>query len=88
MKLKKLIIPALMAMLIGISGVMLLNGLEVVTLQAEIAGIEGDIQSREAEILILAINNMMAYMADPHNNVLTYADVEIVNNWLHYRVIQ
>ncbi len=88
MKLKKLIIPALMAMLIGISGVMLLNGLEVITLQAEIAGIDGDIQSRDAEILILAIDNVMAYKADPCNNILTHKDVEIVNKWLRYGGIQ
>ena len=88
MKLKKLIVPVLMAMLIGIGGGMLLNGLEVVTLQAEIAGIDGDIQSRDAEILILAINNVMAYKADPCNNILTYTDVEIVNRWLHDGVIQ
>ena len=88
MKLKKLIVPVLMVMLIGIGGGMLLNGLEVVTLQAEIAGIDGDIQSRDAEILILAINNVMAYKTDPCNNILTYTDVEIVNRWLHDGVIQ
>lgn len=88
MKLKRLIVPALMAMLIGIAGGMLLNGLEVATLQAEIVAIDGDIQSRDAEILILAINNVMAYKADPCNNILTYTDVEIVNKWLHYGMIQ
>ena len=88
MKLKRLIVPALMAMLIGIGGGMLLGGLKVASLKAEIAGIDGDIQSRDAEILILAIDNVMAYKADPCNNILTHTDVEIVNKWLHYGVIQ
>ncbi len=88
MKLKRLIVPALMAMLIGIGGGMFLGGLEVATLEAEIACIEGDIQSRDAEILILAIDNVMSYKADPCNNILTYTDVEIVNRWLHNGIIQ
>ncbi len=82
MKLKKLIVTVVVSAIIGISGGVLLGEIEVADIRAQIRSAEADNLSYEAGELIDAIDNVLAYQADPDNHRLSWYDVEIINTWM------
>jgi 2-phospho-L-lactate guanylyltransferase (CobY/MobA/RfbA family) len=80
---------AVLGAVTGIIGGVVLGEIEVATIKAEIAAVQDGVNlSHKADLLIEAIDNVMAYKADPDNHILTYTDVEIVNDWLFYGNLQ
>ncbi len=86
MKLKKLIVTVVVSAMLGIGAGVLLGEIEIADIKAQIAAVEGEYLSYDAGELIDAIDNVLAYQADPSNHRLSWYDVSIVNAWMRHGI--
>lgn len=86
MTMMRMLATGVISLILGIGGGVLIVEIEVASIKAQIAAVEADNLSYEAELLITAIDKVMAYRADPDNHTLTFSDVMIVNEWIRHGI--